>query len=196
MTAADQPTTEPTTITVPRPHVTHGPEGVAASLADADYLRAAVRNIKHQNRGESLWGSGVTAMVSKLLNDAADALLAPAPQPAAPDPANLEIVNGWLVERGAHPSDYPGGAEWGPMAYSDAEPLVRLSDLSGWPAPQPATDTDTEVQWGWCDDTDADPKPRNVKVCESYDAALAAVMLDPAARVLLCGTPTTRWEEA
>lgn len=67
-------TTEPTTVTIPRPHVTNGPKGVAASVADADYLRSAVRNIESQGRGERLWGSGVTEMVSKLLNDAADAL--------------------------------------------------------------------------------------------------------------------------
>lgn len=77
----DQPTHEPTTITVPRPHVTHGPKGVAPVVADADYLRAAVRNIEHQSHGERLWGSGVTAMVTQLLNDASDALSAAAEAP-------------------------------------------------------------------------------------------------------------------
>ena len=43
-----------------------------------------------------------------------------------------EIVNGWLVERGAYPVDYPAGPEWGPMPYSDAEPIVQLDTVPGW----------------------------------------------------------------
>lgn len=47
---------------------------------------------------------------------------------------NLEIVNGWLVERGAYPAEYPAGPEWGPQPYSDAEPLVRLETVPGYDA--------------------------------------------------------------
>lgn len=62
------------TITIPAPHVPHGPVGVPENVADADYLRAAVRNIEYQTRGERLWGSNLTATIIKLLNDAANAL--------------------------------------------------------------------------------------------------------------------------
>lgn len=54
------------------------------------------------------------------------------PQGAFPM-GNLEIVNSWLVERGAHDPEYPAGAAYGAMPYSDAEPLVNLSEVSGWP---------------------------------------------------------------
>lgn len=47
---------------------------------------------------------------------------------------NLEIVNGWLVERGAYPAEYPAGPEWGPQPYSDSEPLVRLETVPGYSA--------------------------------------------------------------
>lgn len=46
---------------------------------------------------------------------------------------DLEIVNGWLVQRGVHEPEYPAGVAYGPMPYSDAEFLVDLSTLSGWP---------------------------------------------------------------
>jgi hypothetical protein len=46
---------------------------------------------------------------------------------------DLEIINGWLVQRGVHEPEYPAGVAYGPMPYSDAEPLVDLSTLSGWP---------------------------------------------------------------
>jgi hypothetical protein len=52
----------------------------------------------------------------------------------APKPENLEIVNGWLVERGAHEPEYPAGFAYGFLPYSDAEPLVRLDTLPGWPS--------------------------------------------------------------
>lgn len=47
---------------------------------------------------------------------------------------NLEIVDGWLVERGAYPAEYPAGPEWGPQPYSDSEPLVRLETVPGYSA--------------------------------------------------------------
>lgn len=72
------------TVTVRRPHVEHGPVGVPADQADASYLRSAVRNIEHRaDEVRRLWGSGVTAMVVRLLTDAADAIESPdTPQPA------------------------------------------------------------------------------------------------------------------
>ncbi len=50
-----------------------------------------------------------------------------------PPTDRLEIVNGWLVERGAHPQEYPAGPAYGPQPYSDAEPILHLSELPGWP---------------------------------------------------------------
>lgn len=65
----------PVNITVTRPHVPTGPEGVPPLVADSRYLRAAAANIRHAERARrSLWGSGVSAMVTRLLIDAADAL--------------------------------------------------------------------------------------------------------------------------
>ncbi len=54
-------------------------------------------------------------------------------------PGNLEIVNGWLVERGAYELDYPAGAAYGAMPYSDAEPLIQLSIVPSYP---------DEEKWG------------------------------------------------
>lgn len=63
-------TREPEFITVPRPHVPHGPEGVPAAQADADYLRSAARNFRYRK----VCGSNLTETVCRLLTDAADAL--------------------------------------------------------------------------------------------------------------------------
>ncbi len=49
---------------------------------------------------------------------------------------NLEIVNGTLCERGVHELEYPAGAAYGPMSYSDAEPILDLSKIPGWPGEQ------------------------------------------------------------
>ena len=57
-----------------------------------------------------------------------------------PSVENLEIVNGWLVERGVNPRDYPAGAAYGAQPYSDAEPLVHLSKIPGWPVQVEVTD--------------------------------------------------------
>lgn len=62
------------TITVPAPHVAHGPVGIPENVADADYLRHAVKNIRYLDRGERLWGSNLTDTVCKLLLDSAEAL--------------------------------------------------------------------------------------------------------------------------
>ena len=50
-----------------------------------------------------------------------------------PDNDSLEIVNGWLVERGAHePNFIPN---YGYEPYTDAEPIVDLSKVAGWDDP-------------------------------------------------------------
>lgn len=70
------------TITLPAPHVLFGPENVPENVADADYLRDAVRNIRWAEKdGRGLFGSNLTDTVVKLLEDAADALDARGPYP-------------------------------------------------------------------------------------------------------------------
>ena len=62
-------------LTIPRPHVPHGPEDVTPEAADAEYMRWAVRDIRHaQDNGRSLWGSPLTGTICKLLGDVAEAL--------------------------------------------------------------------------------------------------------------------------
>lgn len=49
------------------------------------------------------------------------------------DDSELQIVNGYLVLRGAVEPEYPAGIEYGPMPYGDAEAVLHLSELPGWP---------------------------------------------------------------
>lgn len=60
-------------ITVPRPHVPFGPQGVPEMLADADYLDEAARRIRD---GYAAGGYNVTTTVVNLLHNAATALRA------------------------------------------------------------------------------------------------------------------------
>lgn len=46
----------------------------------------------------------------------------------------LEVAGDWLVVRGAHEPEYPAGAPYGAMPYSDAEPVLNLSAIPGWRA--------------------------------------------------------------
>lgn len=62
------------TITIPAPHVPHGPVGIPQGEADAMYLRRAADRI----RDARPFGSNLTATVVKLLNDAAAAVDLPA----------------------------------------------------------------------------------------------------------------------
>ena len=58
------------TITIPRPAIHTGPQHKTVDEATADYLlEAATRVVDRQ-----IWGSGVTALVARLLTDAAMAL--------------------------------------------------------------------------------------------------------------------------
>lgn len=59
------------TITIPRPHVPHGPQHLSADEADARYLREAARKLAEHYKP---FGSNLRATVVQLLNDAADAL--------------------------------------------------------------------------------------------------------------------------
>jgi len=75
--------TLPPTITVPSPHVPTGPKNVPPHIADADYLDSAAWNLEH---GYKVGGSGVTAMVVRLLRDAARAVRTADETPAVPPP--------------------------------------------------------------------------------------------------------------
>ncbi|MFB7890364.1 hypothetical protein ACFCZ3_20160 [Cellulosimicrobium cellulans] len=70
----------PPTIVVPTPHVPTGPKGVPLRESDPAYLDSAAWNLEH---GYKVGGSGVTAMVVRLLRHAAHAVrTAPEPAPA------------------------------------------------------------------------------------------------------------------
>lgn len=58
-------------VTIPRPHVPFGPDGVPERLADADYIQHAAWNIQ---KGYSVGGSNVTRTVVNLLHSVAEAL--------------------------------------------------------------------------------------------------------------------------
>lgn len=68
---AAQPRPADMTITIPRPHVPHGPAQLTADEADAAYLRKAARNLAEHYKP---FGSNLRATVVKLLDDAADAI--------------------------------------------------------------------------------------------------------------------------
>lgn len=93
-------------IAVPRPHVPHGPAGVPENEADAAYLRKAASNIEYAiSRGKSPWGSNLSAVVIKLLKDAADAIEKDAARSTSPFPLTTAITfdseeefQKWLVD--------------------------------------------------------------------------------------------------
>lgn len=59
------------TITIPRPHVPHGPAHLSRDAADADYLRKAARDLEGHYKP---FGSNLRATVVALIRDAADAI--------------------------------------------------------------------------------------------------------------------------
>lgn len=60
-------------ITIPRPHVPFGPEGLPAEAADAAYLRRAARDLEKHYKP---FGKNLRATVVKLVHDAAEAITA------------------------------------------------------------------------------------------------------------------------
>lgn len=58
-------------ITVPRPHVPFGPDGISADEADAEYLREAARKLDQHYKP---FGSNLRTTVVKLLQDSADSI--------------------------------------------------------------------------------------------------------------------------
>lgn len=59
------------TITIPRPHVPHGPAHLSRDAADADYLRKAARDLEGHYKP---FGSNLRATIVALIRDAADAI--------------------------------------------------------------------------------------------------------------------------
>ena len=60
----------PRSIVIPRPQIHTGPKHLTVDEATVDYLREAAKRV----RRERYWGSGVTALVSDLLDVVAEAL--------------------------------------------------------------------------------------------------------------------------
>lgn len=60
----------PMTIIVPRPQIHTGPKDMTVDAASAMYLRDAACRV----RANRYWGSGVSALVARLLDDAAQAI--------------------------------------------------------------------------------------------------------------------------
>lgn len=60
-------------ITIPRPHVPYGPQGVDPNTADIAYLRRAARDLEKHYKP---FGSNLRATIVKLVHDAADAIAA------------------------------------------------------------------------------------------------------------------------
>ena len=81
--------------------------------------------IREAARGEE-WSYDIFALC-----DEVERLRAQVAKMQVPE-SDLEIVNGWLVLRGAHELEYPAGAAYGAMPYSDSEPMFHLSELPGW----------------------------------------------------------------
>lgn len=62
-------------VTVKVPTVPFGPKGIPAREADADYYRAAARNIRFQaSRGNAFAGSNLTETVARLCDAVAEVL--------------------------------------------------------------------------------------------------------------------------
>lgn len=59
------------TVTIPRPHVPHGPQDISEDQADADYLREAARKLETHYKP---FGSNLRSTVVQLLRDTADAV--------------------------------------------------------------------------------------------------------------------------
>lgn len=71
------------------PSIPYGPVGIPEAAADADYYRAAARNIRHAKaQGNAFAGSNLTESVAKLCEAAAEALDATQRATASRPPAN------------------------------------------------------------------------------------------------------------
>lgn len=77
-------------LSIPRPHVPHGPSGLTADEADAMYLRKAADSLESHYKP---FGSNLRATIVKLVKDAADAI-APGPE----DPARAITVERTLAK--------------------------------------------------------------------------------------------------
>ena len=58
-------------ISIPRPHVPHGPKGLTEDEADANYLRVAASDLDEYYKP---FGSNLRATIVKLIRDTAEAI--------------------------------------------------------------------------------------------------------------------------
>lgn len=58
-------------ISIPRPHVPHGPKSLTEDEADANYLREAAWRLEYHYKP---FGSNLRATIVKLIRDAAEAI--------------------------------------------------------------------------------------------------------------------------
>lgn len=66
----------PREITIPRPHIPHGPQDIHPNQADAHHLRKAAENLRDHYRP---FGSNLRATIVSILQSAADAIENPEP---------------------------------------------------------------------------------------------------------------------
>ncbi|MFF9565749.1 hypothetical protein ACF1AJ_20540 [Leifsonia sp. NPDC014704] len=97
------------TLSIEVPSVPYGPHHVATLVADADYYRAAAKNIRHQAaRGEAFAGSNLTETVAKLCDEVAAQLEAAATAPPCATcgrPATYRLgepTPAWCEHHGPH----------------------------------------------------------------------------------------------
>ncbi|MDQ0376568.1 hypothetical protein [Amycolatopsis thermophila] len=86
-------------ITVPRPHVPYGPEGINKDEADADFLRDAADRLESFYRP---FGSNLRATVVRLLRDAADAI----PAAGLPADGQDQVPRDWFERAVLAARDY------------------------------------------------------------------------------------------
>lgn len=90
-------------ISIPRPAIHTGPKHLTVDEATTSYLREAAARV----RSNRYWGSGVTALVSSVLDSVADALATPSvrgsndpkpPLPPGDDPRAGHLIPGLLSD--------------------------------------------------------------------------------------------------
>ncbi len=154
-----------------------------AKRPDREHLRTVAEQrydyLSPRPRAESI--DDFMAGVDVVLAELAELALEPdaREEPKAPKIENLEIIGGWLVERGVHPGEYPAGAAYGMLPDSDAEPLMDLSKIPGWPEAREVTDLKAELlklasEESWCGEcTLADDVEKLLLSADEYAALIS-----------------------
>lgn len=112
-------------ITIPRPQITTGPQHLSVDEATVKYLREVAERV----RTKRYWGSGVTDLVTSLLDAAAAAITADA---LAPEPiaylckhgrGEPEVLRpGYQCSEGGDDPIYPGDTVVTRRVFHDVEP--------------------------------------------------------------------------